>query len=234
MNDYRNNGQDILSRAQTADGFTTTRAGLSVQAHKVLRNTYLLLSATLAFSALMAFVSSQMNIGMIPWWAHLAGFFGLLFAVEKTKNSALGIVFTFALTGFMGFVIGPLLRLYAANVGSEPIILSLGGTALIFFALSAVALITKRDFGFMGKFLMVGLLVAFVAAIGNIFFQIPALSLAISAVFLVLSSGVILWETSRIVHGGETNYISATVTLFVQLYNIFISLLNLISAFSSD
>lgn len=227
MNDY----QDRTYNTQPSIG---ARGEISAQAQKVLRNTYLLLSATLGFSAIMAFVSSQMNIGMIPWWAHLAGFFGLLFAVEKTKNSGLGLVFTFALTGFMGFVIGPLLRMYAANVGSEPIILSLGGTALIFASLSAVALITKKDFSFMGKFLMVGMIVAFIVGIGNIFFQIPALGLAVSAAFLLLSSGVILWQTSAIIHGGETNYISATVTLFVQLYNIFISLLNIIGSFSGD
>lgn len=227
MNEYQD-------KSQVAAAYAGSRVVTPTQAQKVLRNTYLLLSATLGFSAIMAFVSSQMNIGMIPWWAHLAGFFGLLFAVEKTKNSGMGIVFTFALTGFMGFVIGPMLRMYAANVGSEPIILSLGGTALIFAVMSGIALVTKKDFSFMGKFLMVGVLVAFIAAIGNIFFQIPALSLAVSAAFLFLSSGIILWETSRIVNGGETNYISATVTLFVQLYNIFISLLNLLTAFSGD
>lgn len=204
----------------------------ALEMNKVLRNTYALLSMTLLFSAAMAGVSMALN------WPHpgivitLVGYFGLLFLTTKLRNSAWGILSVFALTGFMGITLGPILNMYLYRFGngSEIIMMALGGTGVIFLAMSGLALTSKRDFSFMGKFLAIGILVAFLAAIGNIFFQIPALSLAVSAMFVMLSAGIILFQTQQIIQGGETNYIMATVTLFVSLYNIFISLLNLLGA----
>ena len=153
-------------------------------------------------------------------------YIGLLFAVEKTKNSALGLVFVFALTGWLGFTLGPILNFYLHTSGFEPILMALGGTALIFFGLSGYILVTRKDMSFATGFLMTGIIVAFVAAIANIFLQISGLAMAISCMFLFLSSGLIMWQTSAIIHGGERNYISATVTLYVMLYNIFTILLS--------
>ena len=208
----------------------------ALEMNKVLRNTYALLSMTLLFSAVMAGVSMALN------WPHpgivitLVGYFGLLFLTTKLRNSAWGILSVFALTGFMGITLGPILNMYLYRFGngSEIIMMALGGTGVIFLAMSGLALTSKRDFSFMGKFLAIGVLVAFLAAIGNIFFQIPALSLAVSAMFVMLSAGIILFQTQQIIKGGETNYIMATVTLFVSLYNIFISLLNLLGAGFGD
>lgn len=218
--------------AQTA---AAPRAGtaLDESAVKVLRNTYALLAMTVAFSAVTATISVAIQMPFMGLWM-LLPYFALLFAIEKTKNSVWGIVFTFALTGFLGLTLGPILSYFLAIRGMEPILLALGGTAVIFFGLSAYTLVTKKDFGFMGGFLMVGILVAFVAAIGNWFLQIQALSLTITVMFLFLASGMIMWQTSAIVHGGERNYVSATVTLYVMLYNIFISLLQLIGMGGDD
>jgi modulator of FtsH protease len=197
--------------------------------NRVLRNTYMLLSMTLLFSAAMAFVSYSMN------WPHpgliitLVGYFGLLFLTTKLRNSAWGIVSTFALTGFMGMTLGPIVNMYTSMFanGSELVMMAMGGTAVIFLAMSGIALTTKRDFSFMGKFLMVGILVGFVASLGAYFFAFQPLMLAVSAMFVMLMTGLILWQTQQIVRGGETNYIMATVTLFVSIYNLFTSLLHL-------
>jgi modulator of FtsH protease len=197
---------------------------LDANAVRVLRNTYFLLAMTVAFSAVTATISMAVNLPFMGLWM-LLPYFGLLFAIEKTKNSSWGIVWTFALTGFMGLTIGPILNAYLALRGMEPILLALGGTAVIFTGLSAYTLISKRDFSFMSGFLFVGLLVAFIAGIANVFLQIEALALTVAAMFLFLSSMLVMWQTSAIVHGGETNYISATVTLFVSIYNIFLTLL---------
>ncbi|MGB1808622.1 MAG: Bax inhibitor-1/YccA family protein [Porticoccaceae bacterium] len=200
---------------------------------KVLKNTYFLLSLTLAFSTIMAGVSMAIN----------APFFGLLTLVpyvlclwmtEKNKNNASGIVWVFALTGWMGFTLGPILNMFLAIQGAEPIMMALGSTALIFFASSAYVLTTRKNLSFMTGFLMTGLLLAFVASIANYFLQIPALSLTVSAVFALLSTGLIMWQTSAIIHGGERNYISATVTLFVMLYNLFVSLLQIFGVMGGD
>ena len=200
---------------------------LDPAAAKVLRNTYALLAMTVAFSAVTAGVAMAINMPFMGLWM-LLPYFGFLFAIQKTKDSAWGLVWTFALTGFMGLTIGPILNAYLSMGGMQPILMALGGTALIFFGLSAYTLVTKRDFSFMTGFLFVGILVAFIAAIANFFMQIPALAMTISVMFLFLASGLIMWQTSAIVHGGERNYISATVTLYVMLYNIFLSLLHLI------
>jgi len=163
------------------------------------------------------------------------GAFGLLFVVNKKADQASGIYWIFAFTGLMGASLGPMLNHYASMPGGPALIMqALGGTALIFFALSGYALTSKKDFSFMGGFLMVGLIVALVAGIANIFFQIPALSLALSAAIIMIMSGLILFDTSRIIHGGETNYIRATVSLYLNIYNIFVHLLHLLGVFGSD
>jgi modulator of FtsH protease len=216
------------SRVATARGTT-----LDPSALKVLRNTYALLGLTVAFSAVTATVSMAMNLPYMGLWI-LLPYFGLLFAIEKTKDSVWGIVWTFALTGFMGLTIGPILNFYLSMQGMQPILLALGGSAAIFFGTSAYTLITKKDFSFMTGFLTVGILIGFVAAIANAFLQISALGMTISVMFLGLSSGLIMWQTSAIVHGGERNYISATVTLYVMIYNLFMSLLQLIGFAGDD
>lgn len=208
-----------------------TRSGSEVVINKVLANTYALLSATLIFSAITAGISMAMNVpplGLIT----LLFYFGLLFWVHIARNSVWGIVATFALTGFLGFTLGPILNFYisAFSNGTELVMLSLGGTGIIFVAMTAFAMKSGRSFSNLGKTLTIGILIAFVASIANIFFAIPALSLAISSVFVILMSGMILYQTSEIINGGERNYILATITLYVSLYNLFLSLLHLLAA----
>lgn len=200
---------------------------------KVLRNTYMLLGATLAFSAAMAGVAMALNVPYLGLWM-LLPYFLCLWMTEKNKNNASGIIWVFALTGWMGFTLGPILNMFLAVRGAEPIMMALGSTALIFFASSAYVLTTRKNLSFMTGFLMTGMVVAFVAAIANYFLQIPALSLTVSAVFALLSTALIMWQTSAIIHGGERNYISATVTLFVMLYNLFVSLLQIFGLMGGD
>jgi len=197
----------------------------SLEVSKVLRNTYALLAMTIAFSAVTASISMAVNFPYLGLWM-LLPYFGLLFAVEKTKNSSAGLFWVFALTGYLGLTLGPILNAYVALSGYEPILMALGGTALIFFAMSGYILVTRKDMSFATGFIMTGILVAFVAMIANAFLQMSGLSIAIACMFLVLSSLLIMWQTSSIIHGGETNYISATVTLYVALYNIFTILLS--------
>ncbi len=195
----------------------------------VLRNTYMLLSMTLAFSALMAGGAMLFNLPHPGLILTLVGYFGLLFLVSKYQNSAMGLAFVFALTGFMGYTLGPILNSYLSLPnGSQVVMMAMAGTGAIFFALSFYAVTTRKDFSFMGAFLMVGILVGFLAGLGAIFFEMPGLSLAVSAMFVLLMSGLILFETSNIINGGETNYIMATVTLYVAIFNLFTSLLHLI------
>lgn len=212
----------------------TARDTHAIEVNKVLRNTYSLLAMTLVFSAIMAGVSGMMNLPHPGLIITLVGFYGLLFAIHKTANSGMGLVLTFALTGFMGYTIGPLLNFVVASGGSDIIMLAMGGTALIFFSLSGYILTTKKDMSFLGGMMMAGFVVIVVAFIANLFLQLPALHLALSAIFILFSAGAILMQTSAIVNGGERNYILATVTLFVSLYNIFISLINLLMAFTGD
>lgn len=205
------------------------------QANKVLRNTYTLLAMTLAFSAVTAGVSMSLNLPHPGIIITLLGYFGLLFFTTKFRDSAMGLVGVFALTGFMGYTLGPILNRYLALPGGgEIVMMAMASTATIFLALSAYALIKKTNFSFMGSFLMVGVLVAFLAGLGAVFFEIQALSLAVSAMFVLLMSGMILYQTSEIVHGGETNYIMATVSLFVSIFNLFTSLLQLLGVMGSD
>ena len=203
--------------------------------NKVIRNTYMLLSMTLAFSAVVAATSVALKLPHPGIILTLIGFFGLLFAVHKLKDSGWGILAVFAMTGFMGYTLGPVISRYLGLPnGGEIVMQAMGGTAAIFIGLSAYAVTTKKDFSFMGGFLMVGILLAFLAGLGAIFFQIPALSLTVSAAFVLLMSGLILYETSNIIHGGETNYVLATVTLFVSIFNLFTSLLQLLGFMNGD
>jgi len=215
---------------------TMTREGAAaLSSNRVLRNTYLLLSLTLAFSAVTAGVSMALGLPHPGLILTLVGYFGLLFLTTKFRNSGLGIAFVFALTGFMGYTLGPILSHYLSLPnGGQIVMMAMGGTAAIFLALSGYVLATRKDFSFMGGFLMVGILVAFLAGLGAVFFQMPGLALAVSAMFVLLMSGLILYETSNIIHGGETNYVMATVTLYVTIYNLFTSLLQLLGVFGSD
>jgi len=197
--------------------------------NKVIRNTYMLLSMTLLFSAVTAGVSMALNLPHPGLLLTLGGFFGLLFLTTKFKDSATGLAFVFALTGFMGYTLGPILNAYLALPNGSQIVMSaMGLTGAIFLGLSGYALTSRKDFSFMGSFLMVGIIVAFLAGLGAFFFEMPGLSLAVSAMFVLLMSGLILYETSNIINGGETNYIMATVTLFVSIFNLFTSLLHLL------
>lgn len=208
----------------------------SLEVSKVLRNTYALLAMTLLFSAFTAGLSMAANVGYGLSMIFSFSAIGLVwFVLPRTANSASGIWVVFAFTGLLGAGLGPMLNHYlATEAGSQIVMQALGGTALIFFGLSGYALVSRKDFSFMTGFIMVGLLVAFVAGIANIFLQIQGLHLAVSSVFLLLSSLAILWQTSRIIHGGETNYIMATTSLFVSIYNIFVSLLSILSIFGDD
>ena len=206
-----------------------------VSTHKVLRNTYLLLAITLLVSAMSAGVSMAVGLSQGAALVMMLVGFGLLFVVHKTADSSKGLVAIFAFTAVMGASIGPMLSAYLAMPNGPAVVMqALGGTALVFFGLSAYALTTRKDFSFMGGFLMVGLLVAVVAMIANIFLAIPSLSLTVSAAVVMIMSGLILFDTSRIINGGETNYIRATVSLYLNIYNLFIHLLHLITAFSGD
>ncbi|MCK9258519.1 MAG: Bax inhibitor-1/YccA family protein [Azoarcus sp.] len=207
----------------------------ALSTNKVIRNTYMLLSLTLAFSALTAGASMALGLPHPGMILTLVGYFGLLFLTTKFRNSSLGILFVFALTGFMGYTLGPIISHYLSMPnGSQVVMQAMGGTAAIFLGLSGYALTTRKDFSFMGGFLMVGILVAFLAGLGAIFFEMPGLSLAVSAMFVMLMSGLILFETSNIIHGGETNYVMATVTLYVTIYNLFTSLLHLLGFMNND
>jgi len=207
----------------------STATVLDSNARRVLRNTYLLLSLCLAFSAGVAGLSAAMG------WPHpgivitLVGYFGLLFLINKYRDRGIGVGLVFALTGFMGYTLGPIVAHYLNMPnGTQTVMTALGGTAAIFAGLSGYALVTKRDLSFMGGFLMVGVLVAFLVGLAAVFLQIPALSLTVSAVFVLLMSGMILYETNNIVRGGETNYVMATLSLFISIFNLFTSLLHLL------
>lgn len=215
---------------------TLSRAETSVLAtNRVIRNTYMLLSMTLAFSALTAGVSMALGLPHPGLIITLVGYFGLLFLTTKFRDSGLGVLFVFALTGFMGYTLGPIISKYLAMPNGHQVVMqAMGGTAAIFVGLSAYALTTRKDFSFMGGFLMVGILVAFLAGLGAFFFEMPGLSLAVSAMFVLLMSGLILYETSNIIHGGETNYVMATVTLYVSIYNLFTSLLHLLGVMNDE
>ena len=193
--------------------------------HKVLRNTYFLLSLTLAFSAITATASTVLMLPSPGLILTLVGMYGLMFLTYKTANKP---------TGFLGYILGPMLNAYLSAGMGDLIGLALGGTALVFFCCSAYVLTTRKDMSFLGGMLMAGVVVVLIGMVANLFLQLPALHLAISAVFILISSGAILFETSNIIRGGETNYIRATVSLYVSLYNIFVSLLSILGFASRD
>ncbi|MGB5330706.1 MAG: Bax inhibitor-1 family protein [Gammaproteobacteria bacterium] len=205
-----------------------------LQTNKLIKNTYMLLSMTLIFSGLLAFLSIAMNVSHgIAFAASLVGIGLLWFVLPRTQNSAAGVPVIFAITGLLGFGLGPMLSYYLA-VNPNIVMLAMGGTGTIFLGLSGYALTTRKDFSFMGGFIFVGMLVAIGAMLLNLFLGIPALALAVSAAVIMIMSGFILFQTSALIHGGETNYISATAGLFIAILNIFTSLLHILGAFSDD
>lgn len=221
--------------------YSITRSQESILAtNKVLRNTYLLLGATFIFSALCAGIAMLTNAALPAGFSGLlfmvVGMYGLLFLTMRLRNSPWGLVSTFAFTGFMGYTLGPLLNLYLHTFsnGTELIMTALGGTGLIFFGLSAYTLSTRKDFSYMGGFLFIAILVAVVASFAALIFGMPLLHLVVSAAFVLICSGLILFHTSQIIHGGERNYIMATISLYIALYNLFISLLQILSAFAGN
>jgi modulator of FtsH protease len=205
-----------------------------LEVSRVLRNTYGLLALTLAFSGVMAFVSQQMNFRYPNVFVVLIGFYGLFFLTNKLRDSAWGLVSAFALTGFMGFILGPILNRYIGMQGGAEIVGSaFAMTALVFSGLSAYVLITRKDMSFLGGFITAGFFVLLAAVLASMFFQISGLQLAISAGFVLFSSVCILFQTSAIIHGGERNYIMATISLYVSIYNLFISLLQIFGIMGS-
>ncbi|MDH2997355.1 BAX inhibitor protein [Pasteurellaceae bacterium LFhippo2] len=213
---------------------TSARGESLLSTHKVLRNTYFLLALTLAFSSIVALATMALNLPRLPWWGMLVGFYGLLFLTNATANSSAGIASVFALTGFLGYSLGPILNAYLGAGLGDIVALAFGVTALVFFACSAYVLTTKKDMSFISGMMIALFVVLLVGIIANIFLAIPALSLAISALFVVFSSGAILLTTSNIIHGGETNYILATVNLYVSLYNLFVSFLQIFGVLGND
>jgi modulator of FtsH protease len=222
-----------MERMQAATTRATQPSVLATNA--VLRNTYILLAATLIFSALMAGLAMAINMPPMGLMSLLV-YFGLLFAVHKTKDSAMGLVFVFALTGFLGLTLGPILNIYLTALpnGSQIVMTAFGITGLTFVGLSAYTLKSGKDFSYMGGFLTVGILGGFLLSLVAIFFNLPTLSLAVSGIFVLAMGGLIMYQTSAIVHGGETNYILATVTLYVAIYNLFLSLLQILGVFGGD
>ena len=205
-----------------------------LQTNKLIKNTYMLLSMTLIFSGVMAFLSIAMNASFgIAFAGTIVGIVMLWFVLPKTQNSAAGVPVIFAITGLLGFGLGPMLSHYL-SVNPSIVMLAMGGTGTIFLGLSGYALTTRKDFSFMGGFIFVGMLVAIGAMVVNIFLGIPALALAVSAAVIMIMSGFILFQTSAMIHGGETNYIAATAGLFLSILNIFTSLLHILGAFGGD
>ena len=215
-----------------------SRSGASslIASNTVLKNTYMLLALTLLFSAVTAYAAMAMNVGFINPFLFLIVAIGLQFLIYATANSAFGLVAVFLFTGFMGFTLGPLLNTVIASFsnGPELIMTALGGTGLIFMGLSGYVLTTRKDMSFLSGMLFAGMIVGLIMIVAGLFFQSSALHLAISAFFMLFASGLILFQTSEIIHGGETNYIRATLTLYVSIYNLFISLLQILMAFNRD
>ncbi len=206
-----------------------------IASNQVIRNTYLLLSMTLLFAAVTAGAAVALALPHPGLIVTLVGYFGLLFLTTRLRNSGWGLLSVFALTGFMGYTLGPILSHYLGLPnGGQTVVMAMASTAAIFLGLSGYALSTRKEFSFIGGFLMVGILLAFVAGLAAIFFAIPALSLTVAAACVLLMSGLILYETSNIIHGGETNYVMATVSLFVAIFNLFTSLLQLLGFINSS
>ncbi|MBT0722018.1 FtsH protease modulator YccA [Rosenbergiella collisarenosi] len=213
---------------------TSSRLSQVITSHHVLRNTYLLLALTLTFSALTATASTLLNLPAPGFILTLAGFYGLMYLTHRLADRPVGILAAFAFTGFLGYCLGPILSRYLSLGMGETIAFALAGTAVVFFCCSAYVLTTRRDMSFLQGMLVTGFVVLLVAVIANLFLHLPALQMTISVLFILFSSAAILWETSNIVQGGETNYIRATVSLYVSLYNIFVSLLSLLGITSRN
>lgn len=219
----------------------TQSQALAISQHRVLRNTYMLLAITMIPTIIGALVGLSTNFTFLAQYPILgplvmfAGMIGLLFAVTATRNSVWGIVLLLAFTFVAGWWLGPMLQ-YALSMqnGGQLVGLAAGGTAIVFFSLAGYATVTRKDFSFMGKFLFVGLILLIVASLANLFFQVPAASLTISAIAVLLFSAYILYDVSDIIHGGETNYVMATMRLYLNIYNLFIHLLNLLLAFAGQ
>ena len=205
-----------------------------IETNRVLKNTYLLLSLTLLFSAITAGFAIATSIPAINPILTLVVYFGLLFGIQATKDSSMGLVLTFVLTGFLGLTIAPILNFYLTtfNNGAELIMMSLGATGAIFLGLSVIAMNPNRDFTKLGSFLAVGSIVCLVAIIVNLFLQMPAIHLALSLMIAFISGGMILWQTNQIIHGGEKNYITATVTLYISILNLFLTILQFLAMFA--
>ena len=220
------NNFDITAQSQSA-----------LATNKVLRNTYALLGFSLIPTVIGAFIGMSMNFGLMAqspimfFILTLAGLFGMFYLIRKNQNSGLGVVFLLGLTFLMGILLGPILQVaFSLSNGGQIVGLAAGGTATIFLVLSGIATTTKRDLSFMGKFLMIGLILLILAMLANMFFQIPAMSLAISGIAVLIFSGFILYDVNRIVRGGETNYIMATLALYLNIYNLFVHLLHILMA----
>ena len=205
-----------------------------IETNRVLKNTYLLLSLTLLFSAITAGFAIATSIPAINPILTLVVYFGLLFGIQATKDSSMGLVLTFVLTGFLGLTIAPILNFYLTtfNNGAELIMMSLGATGAIFLGLSVIAMNPNRDFTKLGSFLAVGSIVCLVAIIVNLFLQMPAIHLALSLMIAFISGGMILWQTNQIIQGGEKNYITATVTLYISILNLFLTILQFLAIFT--
>ncbi|MGF1527642.1 MAG: Bax inhibitor-1/YccA family protein [Candidatus Competibacterales bacterium] len=228
MSLFEKSGVQAVNQSQTG-----VRSELAT--NKVLRNTYMLLAMTLLFSGLTATAAMLSNAPPLNFFITIALYFGLLFGTQALRNSPWGLVMVFALTGFLGYTLGPILNVYLSLAnGAQIVATALAGTGVIFLGLSGYALVSRKDFSFMGGFLMVGILVAFLAGLASFFIQMPALQLAVSAMFVLLMSGLILYQTSEIIHGGEDNYIMATVTLYLTIYNLFFSLLHILGFLGGD
>jgi len=222
-----------LDTSKTPSAYGRTSA---LATNSIIRNTYILLALTLLFSAATAGVSMVTHAPTLNVWVVLIGYFGLLFTTSALRNSAWGILSIFALTGFMGYTLGPILNLYIAHYsnGSQLVVYAMGSTGAIFLGLSGYALSSRKDFSYLGGFITAGILIAFIAGIANIFLGMPGLALAVSSMFVLLMCGYILYQTSALIHGGETNYIMATVSLYVAIYNLFTSLLQLLGVFAGN
>ena len=215
--------------------FSSNAKESALATNKVLRNTYALLSMTLIFSAATATMAISSNAAPVNFIVQLVVLFGTLFALHKFKNSVWSIPLVFFFTGFLGYTAGPIVNFYLGMAnGGDIVTTALAMTGITFLGLSAYAVSSRKDFTFMGGFLMIGLILVIVASVANIFFAIPALSLAISAVGVLVFSGFILYDTSRMVNGGETNYVMMTVSLYLNIYNLFLMLLHLTGALSGD
>jgi modulator of FtsH protease len=220
----------------------TGNTDVALGQNKVLRNTYLLLAVSLIPTIVGAAIGTSLfdfsflrSSPIIASFAMLAVFYGWIYAIERTKHTSLGLYLLLGFTFFMGLLLGPLLqKVLGFRNGGQLVMMAAGGTAGVFFILSGIASNVKRDFSFLNKFIVVGVIVAMLAVVANIFLQVPALSMALCGVFIILSSAIILWQINDIVKGGETNYISATLTLYVSIYNIFTSLLQLLGIIGGD